>query len=198
MPKTENTIGLDYRPESYFGPVRLEDHIPSRIKGAMRRAWVRKAIESGSNAGTLGAIAESALSTHDRITQGRIHPALMGGEYLPDLESQEIEIARIHLNSTTGDVADLRARRDGDRIQYRVVDEYDGETLSEPSERSSTQPLTLGELSEFFLAAWGLREVLEMNELSLRGALEFVNPSSEFYPQFASLVELRIHEWLSD
>ena len=181
MPKSENTIDLDYRPESYFGPVRLEDHIPARIKGAMRRAWVRKAIESGTDPGSLGDIAESALSTHDRITQGRIHPALMGGEYLPDLESQEIEIARIHLNSTTGDVADLRARRDGDRIQYRVVDEYDGETLS-----------------EFFLAAWGLREVLEMNELSLRGALKFVNPSSEIYPLFASLVELRIHEWLSD
>jgi hypothetical protein len=41
-----------------------------------------------------------------------------------------------------------------DRIRYRVVDEYNGDTLSEKRARSSKRPLSLGELIDFFLAAW--------------------------------------------
>ena len=41
-----------------------------------------------------------------------------------------------------------------DRIRYRVVDEYNGDTLSEKRTRSSKRPLSLGELIDFFLAAW--------------------------------------------
>jgi hypothetical protein len=41
-----------------------------------------------------------------------------------------------------------------DRNRYRVVDEYTGDTLSEKRTRSSKRPLSLGELIDFFLAAW--------------------------------------------
>jgi hypothetical protein len=41
-----------------------------------------------------------------------------------------------------------------DRIRCRVVDEYNGDTLSEKRTRSSKRPLSLGELIDFFLAAW--------------------------------------------
>jgi hypothetical protein len=65
-----------------------------------------------------------------------------------------------------------------DRIRYRVVDEYNGDTLSEKRTRSSKRPLSLGELI-VFLAAWPLQEVLEMNELDRDGAQDFTRPSSE-------------------
>jgi hypothetical protein len=63
--------------------------------------------------------------------------------------------------------APLAQRRD--RILYRVVDEYNGDTLTAKRARSSKRPLSLGELIEFFLAAWPLPEVLEMNELDREG-----------------------------
>ena len=47
-----------------------------------------------------------------------------------------------------------------DRIRYRVVDEYNGDTLSEKRTRSSKRPLSLGELIDFFLGAWPLKDVV--------------------------------------
>jgi hypothetical protein len=49
-------------------------------------------------------LAQSALSDSDRQALGRIHPAFMGGEYLPDLAQSEVMIARITIASTTQDV----------------------------------------------------------------------------------------------
>ena len=44
----------------------------------------------------------------------------MGGEYLPDLLPNEVEIARVVLKSTTMDVQSIRARRTKHRIIYRI------------------------------------------------------------------------------
>jgi hypothetical protein len=109
-----------------------------------------------------------------------------------DRRDTEVEIARINIDSTTSDVTSVYARPGKDRIYYRVVDEYQGDTLTEKRTRSSKRPLSLGELIEFFLAAWPLREVLEGNELDRDGAQAFTRPSSEFYPQFAAAIRARI------
>jgi hypothetical protein len=61
----------------------------------------------------------------------------MGGEYLPDRRDTEVEIARINIDSTTSDVTSVYARPGKDRINYRVVDEYQGDTLAEKRIRSS-------------------------------------------------------------
>ena len=82
-----------------------------------------------------------------------------------------------------------------DRISSRVVDEYRGDTLSEKRTRSSKRPLSLGELIEFILAAWPLREVLKDNELDRAGAQDFTRPSSEFSPQFEAGIRARIDGW---
>jgi hypothetical protein len=92
----------------------------------------------------------------------RLHPAFMGGEYLPDLMETEVEIARITIASTTQDVTSVYARRGRNRIRYRVVDEYNGETLAGKNTRTSTWPLTLGELEAFFNGAWSIFDVLAM------------------------------------
>jgi len=85
-----------------------------------------------------------------------------------------------------------------DRIRYRVVDEYNGDTLSEKRTRSSKRPLSLGELIAFFLAAWPLKDVLEGNELDRDGAQAFTRPSSEFYPQFEAAIRARINGWYAE
>ena len=76
-----------------------------------------------------------------------------------------------------------------------MVDEYDGDTLTGETERLTTDPLTLGELTEFFPDTWRLDEVLDMNELDEEQSQDFVHPSSAFYPQFAALVSQKITAW---
>ena len=104
-------IDLGYRPQSYFWPITHDTHVITAIKGERRR---------------------SAL--------GRLHPSFMGGEYLPDRRDTEVEIARINIDSTTSDVTSVYAKAGKDRIRYRVVDEYNGDTLSEKRTRSSKRP----------------------------------------------------------
>ena len=119
----------------------------------------------------------------------------MGGEYLPNRQATEVEIARINIDSTTSDVTSVYAKAGKNRIYYRVVDEYNGDTLSDKQTRSSKRPLTLKELVEFFLGAWPLKDVLEGNDLDRDGAHDFTHPSSEFYPQFAAAIRARIDDW---
>ena len=186
-------IDLDYRPASYFWPHGLATHLLARVKGATRKAALKNLIDAGRLDEVPEFLAKSALSEEERRAIGRIHPALMGGEYLPDLDATEIEIARISIRSTTGDVTSLYARRGEGCIHYRVVDEYDGDTLTGDNERTSDKPLSLGELVEFFTATWPFMDVLEMNyEGNLEGKLGFFSGRSEFYDEFDALLRERV------
>ena len=186
-------INLDYRPASYFWPHGLATHLLARVKGAARKAALKDLIDAGRLDEVPAFLAKSALSEAERRAIGRIHPALMGGEYLPDLDETEIEIARISIRSTTGDVTSLYARRGEGCIHYRVVDEYGGDTLSGDNERSSDTPLSLGELYAFFTATWPLMELLEMNyEGNLEGKLDFFSGRSEFYDEFDAVLRERV------
>lgn len=186
-------INLDYRPASYFWPHGLATHLLARVKGAARKAALKDLIGAGRLDEVPAFLAKSALSEAERRAIGRIHPALMGGEYLPDLDATEIEIARISIRSTTGDVTSLYARRGEGCIHYRVVDEYGGDTLTGDNERSSDKPLSLGELYAFFTATWPLMELLEMNyEGNLEGKLDFFSGRSEFYNEFDALLRQRV------
>jgi hypothetical protein len=128
-----------------------------------------------------------------------MHPMFMGGNYLPDTGEGEVEIARIRIASTTFDVTSVYARRQDGVIRYRVVDEYGGDTLEGPAEMESGQPLTLGELADFFLTAWPLLEVLDMNFESDRDAsLGFFVAESNFYPDFDALCRRRVIEHFAE
>ena len=188
-------IDLDFRPRSYFWPISAETHLLSTIKGAERRAMVEGILKAGDVEALSAFVTKSALDPEERTAFGRLHPAFMGGEYLPDLEKGEIEIARINIASTTSDVTSVYAHRTPKGIGYRVVDEYNGDTLSGKTTRFSKQPLTLGELTEFFLKAWPLEAVLDVNEMEEEEAQRFVRPSSAFYPSFALLIRRKIREW---
>ena len=104
---------IDYkqRPSSYWNDETLEQAILKNIKGDFRREEIRKALAAGNMEAIPEEILQEALSENVRSFTGRIHPRFMGGEYLPDLEASEVEIARISLQSTTFDVISIRARR---------------------------------------------------------------------------------------
>ena len=64
------------------------------------------------------------LSDEQREDLAQIHPSFRGGEFLPPYAAQELEIARIELQSSTSDVISIRARRADDTIFYSICDEY--------------------------------------------------------------------------
>jgi hypothetical protein len=188
-------VDLSWRPETYFWPSGLEKQLLAKVKGAARRAALQLLIDEGRLAEIPDFLATAGLTDEERTAIGRIHPRFMGGEYLPDQEEGEIEIARIEIESTTGDVTSVYAYQDNSKIHYRVVDEYGGETLRGAGERESTRPMTLGELAEFFLGSWPFLEVLEMNfGRDTKGMLGFFRGVSQFYEDFDQLLRDRVIE----
>ena len=201
LPEPSN-FDLAFRPRSYFWPLGLETQLLARIKGAERRAALKRLIAAERIDEIPGFLAQSALNEADRQALGRIHPAFMGGEYLPDLTQDEVMIARITIASTTQDVTSVYARRGKNRIHYRVVDEYEGDTLSGHNRRTSIRPLTLGQLETFFNGAWSIFDVLERNfeedGYPLEDMLDFVSVDSEFYPELDSLYRVRTEAWAAE
>jgi len=208
----ENNFQLDCQPASYWiDPVQM---LLANIKGECRRQGILRKIRVGN----IDAIPESliveSLSKEARRLVGRIHPAFMGGEYLPDARDGEVEIARVSLRSTTADVISIRARRNKDRIRYRIVDEYASVIRCRP--KTSKEPLTLGELIALIDSAefgsedsWGLTRVFRDNnlrypqtpdELSQRARqlVDFVTVTSVFYPQLEDWYLEEAQEWLQE
>ena len=194
-------IDLSYRPSSYFWAKEHGIALLSDIKGAQRRKLYEIALETDTDDLVPPGLLQHALSHEDRQAQGRLHPTFMGGEYLPNCRPKEVEIARITIASTTQDVICVYARPVGQRIHYRVVDEYCGDTLQGRGHRTSGQPLTLKQLTDFFLKNWDMICCLSANFESDGYPREdvhgfIVDASSSFYAQFDDLIHARIDAWL--
>ena len=122
---------------------------------------------------------------------GKIHPNFMGGEYLPDYLPEEVEIARVARNSTTGDVISIRANlEENGLLHYRVVDEYARE-FRLPHEVSDL-PLSTSQMIQLIDGAeWDdtglILPFLEVNcEYDDAERLrDFIWVSSDFYPALA-------------
>jgi hypothetical protein len=202
MTLTSKAEILSFQPDSYFEPLDLKGHLLSTIKGAERRRHVEKLLEQGELQIVQSDVLRPALSDADRSAAGAIHPAMMGGEYLPDRGGGEVEIARITLASTLQDVTCVYARREGSRIELRVVDEHEGMTLTDETKLSVEAPLTLGEFVDFFLSGFDLLEVLEMNfaddGYDRDAVLTFFEASSVHYPQFDRAIRDRVEAWLEE
>jgi len=197
-------IDLDYRPKTYFWAHDLKLKLPSDIAGAERRRLYEAAVEAGEPSVFLTDpdFSSEQLDPGLRQAWGGFHPSHLGGEFLPRRRNEEVEIARIVINSVTSDVTCVYAKRGKNRIYYQVVDEYDGETLSNRGTRTSKQPLTLRELVDFFLGSWNLLQVLDVNfwehAYPPRKVHGFLNDvSSDFYPDFEDEVRRRVDEWLA-
>jgi hypothetical protein len=196
---------INYRPTTYWN---TPESTIANIKGEHRKRMVRRAIDSGEVAGLDERMLDESLSDEARDAVGRIHPAFMGGEYLPDAdaEADEVEIARISLASVTFDVISVRARRENGKIGYRIVDEYESKIRCSPAE--SDKPLNLGELIDLIDGANGENVpgtgltgcFRDLNYSPEWGKAEnlvgFVTVTSEFYDELQEYYEEEAGEWL--
>jgi hypothetical protein len=207
--KFYSAINYDFRPESYWAPARTSLEAALRnVKGRNRREMIRDYDSWGLLPALSDGLLQDTLDEDTRRGLGRIHPSFIGGEYLPDYRRDEVEIARIELQSTTSDVISIRARPRGRRIEYSVCDEYQVEYRL--PQKTSRQPLSLRDLIRFLYSVehpehepeWErFGFVLSFNQTSLEcnGDLEtledFTSVSSDFYPEAGQHYAKAIDEW---
>ena len=201
MTQSITPINLQFRPQSYFWAKDKGIQLLSDIKGANRRRIYEQALQQDDAPDLSPALMAHALSEDDRRFIGRLHQSFMGGEYLPSTRKQEVEIARITIASTTQDVTCVYARPLCKRISYRIVDEYNGDTITGRQTRTSTKPLSLVELVSFFLQGWDLLGCLDHNFCEYGYPRDevhgfIVDASSSFYSEFNEAITHEIDNWL--
>jgi hypothetical protein len=118
------------------------------------------------------------------------------GEYLPELDPREVEIARIVLRSTTGDVISVRARPKGDRIAYSAVDEYETQFKVKPEE--SKGPLSHEQLINMLEELQVEEETGNYLQQLLNEDPDFLSAHSDFYPGLNVTFEKLLHEWMKE
>jgi hypothetical protein len=206
MIKKYPNIDYNFRPTSYWDEKTVEQAILKNIKGEFRRKAIREALNNEKIEGIPEEFLEETLSKNIREATGRIHPHLMGGEYLPNYEAGEIEIARISLESTTNDIISLRAQRtkEGD-IHYKIVDEYNSDFSL--SCKASKNPLTLLELATLLENSYQIdvpiNLIVGFNEMNyyytdIETLKNFTSVNSEFYPQLYNHCEKVIEGWVKE
>ena len=202
-------INYEYHPRDYSFPMSAAKYLLSSIKGTARRREVKRLIDTGNEQAIEDWMAHSAIDDERRLLIGSIHPSLMGGEYLPDLEVGEVEIARIELASTTGDVISIRARKRKGRIYYRLVDEYseDCTCAFKISPFWSTQPLSLSQLinlietatdKEFGDVKFGLSyldDLYHQFDFDLDSCSSFMTVTSVFYAELEDYYQQAVEVW---
>tara|TARA_Y100000031_G_scaffold103100_1_gene113037 strand:+ start:246 stop:1535 length:1290 start_codon:yes stop_codon:yes gene_type:complete len=140
---------MEFRPHSYWGSQELETNLLSKIKGQERRRIVKKMIEDGDIKDN--AMVKEKLTEWERKTIGRLHPVYMGGEYLPDANKNQVEIARVIMKSTTQDIISIRATKRKNNINYSIDDEYADDELDGyvVFQKTSKYPFSFKELINF-------------------------------------------------
>ena len=191
-------IDYAFRPASYWHAEDLRQLV-ANIKGAERKKTALRLIAEGrlDEAGEF--ILIDTLSDEDRTQVGRVHPALMGGEYLPDYAANEVEIARVTLASTTQDVISIRARPQSGGIEFSVLDEYESSFKIKPS--FAKRPLSLRQLIRLIDTGDGdemgpmglgiIQSNFDCTDEPAESFAEFMHFSSEFYP------DLSTHYWFA-
>ncbi len=191
-------IDYSFRPASYWHTKDLRQ-IVANIKGAERKKMALRLIAEGRLDEADGFILTDTLSNEDRTLTGQVHPALMGGEYLPDYAASEVEIARVTMASTTQDVISIRAQPQPGGIGFRVADEYDSTFTIKPP--FAKRALSLRQLVHLIDTADGDHHgpiglgILQINfdctEEPAESFAEFMEFASEFYP------DLSRHYWFA-
>lgn len=205
---------LSFRPRSYWLTVNLVGATVANIKGTARRQEVGAILEeAGGIPAELAWVAGESVTDEQRDARGRLHPQLMGGEYLPDTRPHQVWVetsAGVELESVTGDVISIRASQTKRGIRYRIVNEYGSKFWHRPQQ--SQAPLTMGQLialinsttssdrdddesglTTFYRDMNHMPEPLHANAKEL---VNFVTVSSTFYPELRAYYEEEAQEWL--
>jgi hypothetical protein len=178
------------------------ESLVNSIQGQDRRQIVQWALEEGVVHELSDEMLQPQLDEEHRRSVSLIHPSCMGGEFLPAMLPGEVEIARIVLQSTTGDVIVVRARREAGAIRYRIVDEYEDSPVCEYPLvfDSSPEPLTLEQLIALIDGTRFIPNVLEYNFDGGDGheLRTFVSVESPFYPDLGSHYADEVDTWLDE
>ena len=186
-------LDLSFRPLTYWPDDSVRLALLGNIQGEARRRILQEALDSGDSDFPPEGLLQPVLEPELRSLLGKIHPMFMGGEYLPDYLPEEVEIARVAMESTTADVISIRAFMAADHlIHYRVVDEY--ETEFSQSITESPTPLSTEELIHLIDTADGHDEpglvlpFLAMNAQydDPENLRDFISVRSDFYPGLGS------------
>jgi hypothetical protein len=196
-------IDYSFRPGSYW---RVENlyQLVANIKGAGRKRTALWLIEHGRLDEAEAFILADTLSEGDRTLAGQVHPALMGGEYLPDYRATEVEIARVTMASTTQDVISIRARPEQRGIGFRAVDEYDSNFTIKPA--FAKRPLSLRQLVRLIDTGTGdemgpiglgiIQSQFDCTEEPADSFADFLEFGSEFYPGLSRHYWFATQRWL--
>ena len=201
-------IKYSFRPKSYWGEDNVLQALLRDVKGAERRKMIKAYYEGGNFQELEESFTKASLSDEERFRLASIHPMFMGGEYLPDCNSNETEIARVTLRSTTQDVISIRAKGEDGELHYSVADEYDDHEFSLWAD-SSLKPFTLKELIEFLdNSSQGLGYPgglsLSYNNSNADSGLDresledFTTISSEIYPQLEKHYDRVFADWVAE
>jgi len=144
-----------------------------------------------------------------------IQNSAIGGPFLPEKKTTVVEIANITLASTTGDIFSIRVKKTKNKINYSIVDEYEG-TFS-LSIKSSQKPLSLKKMIELIdhtkmnfmdsnytqlfggSRASNIEEFDRTTPLSnedIEGIWDFEKVDSKFYPELTEWYDIQNFIWL--
>ena len=193
-------FNFKFRPKSYWMPMEVSKFYESRIKGELRKRNITKALKQKETIPKI--ILKESLPENVKKFSGAQHPWMMGGEYLPDLEKNEIEIARVILKSTTLDIISINAKKEKNGISYFIADEYgDKEWNVTPSK--TIKPLNFKQLINMIDSAdeHGLMDTFRLQnytdgDTSPEDIYDFATASSAFYPDLERYYDLQNDKWL--
>lgn len=133
-----------------------------------------------------------------RRDSARVLGVVTNNGHLPPSLPGEVEIARVSLRTEPGDAISVRARTEGNRISYRIVDGHESDYVL--GERESIVPLAMGELVHLMdtcshPAGIGLARIF-WNPKNPQEFADGVIVSSEFYPQLDDWYQEDMRAWV--
>ena len=201
-------IKYSFRPKSYWGEDNVLQALLRDVKGAERRKMIKYFYKEGNFQELEETFTKPSLSEDERKRLGAIHPMFMGGEYLPDCNSGETEIARVTLRSTMQDVISIRSKDEDGELHYSVSDEYDDHKFRLWRD-TSLEPFSLKDMIEFLdKSSQGIGYPgglsLSYNNSNADSGLDresledFTTISSEIYPQLEKHYDRVFAAWVAE
>jgi hypothetical protein len=130
-------------------------------------------------------------------------PGFGGGGWLPETADNEVEIARVSLQSTLGDDISIRAKPTAGGIEHSVVDDYGTTYIVKHPIRQ--EALSLAELIELMDTVYDVDNDMigltdKFRDLNFgggdpQGLVDYVWVRSTLYLQLGEYYDMRAQEW---